>query len=82
MPGSPPGVAALVRIAGRRRAHLAHVTYVWKSAVECVDTAALDDGHIAVRNSNHPEAGVVFFTPAEMAAWINGCKSGEFDDLA
>lgn len=48
---------------------------------ECVETAALDDGRIAVRNSNHPEAGVVFFTHAEMAAWVNGCKAGEFDDL-
>jgi hypothetical protein len=36
---------------------------------------------MAVRNSNHPEAGAVFFTRAEMAAWIQGVKAGEFDDL-
>ncbi len=48
---------------------------------ECVETAQLADGTVAVRNSNHPQAGVVFFTPAEMNAWINGCKAGEFDDL-
>jgi Domain of unknown function (DUF397) len=48
----------------------------------CVEVAPQHDGRIAVRNSKHPEAGVVFFTPAEMDAWIKGCKAGEFDDLA
>jgi hypothetical protein len=47
----------------------------------CVEVAALTDGTIAVRNSNRPEAGVAFFTRAEIAAWIKGCKAGEFDDL-
>ncbi|MGH3975066.1 MAG: DUF397 domain-containing protein [Pseudonocardiaceae bacterium] len=49
---------------------------------ECVEVALLDDGRTAVRNSNHPEAGVVLFTRAEMDAWIKGVKAGEFDDLA
>ncbi|WP_026453039.1 DUF397 domain-containing protein [Saccharomonospora iraqiensis] len=48
---------------------------------ECVEVAALDDGDIAVRNSKAPDAGTVLFTRAEMAAWIDGCKAGEFDDL-
>lgn len=48
---------------------------------DCVEAAALDDGRIAVRNSNHPGDGVVFFTRAEMAAWIEGVKHGEFDSL-
>jgi len=48
---------------------------------QCVETAALPDGTIAVRNSNHPDAGVLFFTRTEMAAWIKGCQAGEFDDL-
>ncbi|MGH4013777.1 MAG: DUF397 domain-containing protein [Pseudonocardiaceae bacterium] len=48
---------------------------------DCVEMARLPDGRIAVRNSNHPDAGIVFFTPAEMHAWIKGCKVGEFDDL-
>jgi hypothetical protein len=48
----------------------------------CVEAAPLADGRIAVRNSNHPQAGVVFSTRAEMDAWINGVKAGEFDDLA
>jgi hypothetical protein len=47
----------------------------------CVEVGALPDGRIAVRNSNHPEVGAVFFTRAEMAAWIQGVKAGEFDDL-
>ena len=45
----------------------------------CVEVAALPDCRIAVRNSNHPDAGVVYFTRAEMNAWIKGVKAGEFD---
>lgn len=65
-----------------------HSTLTWRKSSfsnaggNCVETAALDNGHVAVRNSNHPDAGAVYFTPAEMSAWINGCKAGEFDDLA
>ncbi|MGH3852361.1 MAG: DUF397 domain-containing protein [Pseudonocardiaceae bacterium] len=47
----------------------------------CVETAPLADGSIAVRNSNHPQAGIVLFTRPEMSAWIKGVKAGEFDDL-
>jgi hypothetical protein len=48
----------------------------------CVEVAVLRDGRVAVRNSNHPDAGSVLFTRAEMHAWIKGVKTGEFDDLA
>ncbi|MCZ2524125.1 DUF397 domain-containing protein [Streptomyces sp. HB2AG] len=48
---------------------------------DCVEVAALPDGRIAVRNSKRPEAGTVFFTRSEMAAWVAGAKAGEFDDL-
>ncbi|MGH3825038.1 MAG: DUF397 domain-containing protein [Pseudonocardiaceae bacterium] len=48
----------------------------------CVEVAAFPDGRIAVRNSNNLGAGVVFFTRAEMDAWIKGVKAGEFDDLS
>lgn len=47
----------------------------------CVELAALPDGRVAVRNSKAPDAGVVFFTRAEMAAYVAGVKAGEFDDL-
>lgn len=49
---------------------------------DCVEVAPLEDGRIAVRNSNHPEKSAVLFTRAEMGAWIKGVKAGEFDDLA
>jgi hypothetical protein len=48
---------------------------------ECVVVAEFED-QVAVRNSNHPDAGTVFFTRTEMTAWIAGIKAGEFDDLA
>jgi hypothetical protein len=47
----------------------------------CVEVAALPDGHIAVRNSSHPERAAILFTRAELNYWINGIKAGEFDDL-
>ncbi|MCX4552545.1 DUF397 domain-containing protein [Streptomyces sp. NBC_01500] len=47
----------------------------------CVEAAPLPDGRIAVRNSNHPDAGAVHFTVVEMDAWIKGVKAGEFDYL-
>lgn len=47
----------------------------------CVELAELADGTVAIRNSNRPEAGYLTFTRTEIAAWITGCKAGEFDDL-
>lgn len=47
----------------------------------CVEVALLSDDRIAVRNSNRPGEGVVFFDRMEMAAWIKGVKNAEFDDL-
>ena len=40
----------------------------------CVQIAALPNGRIAVRNSNHPEDAVVLFTRTEITAWINQLK--------
>jgi len=48
----------------------------------CVETAALDSGDIAVRNSRHPGGPALIFTRDEMAAFLAGAKDGEFDDLA
>lgn len=47
----------------------------------CVEVGALADGRVAVRNSNHPGDGVVIFSRAEIGAWLDGVKAGEFDDL-
>jgi len=46
----------------------------------CVEVAE-DGDTILVRNSNDPHKRTVAFTRAEMAAWVQGCKAGEFDDL-
>lgn len=48
---------------------------------DSVEVARLPDGRTALRNGNRPELGTVVFTQAEMAAWILGCKAGEFDDI-
>lgn len=47
----------------------------------CVEFAE-DDDRIAVRNSNHPDAGTVYLTPIGMAAFPEGVKAGEFGHLA
>jgi hypothetical protein len=47
----------------------------------CVEVAELPDGAIAVRNSRHPSGPALVYTRAEIAAFVTGAKSGEFDDL-
>jgi hypothetical protein len=47
----------------------------------CVEVAPLPDGDIAVRNSKHPTRGMTVFTRDEMAAFLQGAKAGEFDDM-
>lgn len=59
---------------------------VWRKSTfsgqngDCVEVAEAGD-LILVRNSNRPEAGAIEFTRSEIAAWVSGCKAGEFDDL-
>lgn len=47
----------------------------------CVEVAVLLDGAIAVRHSRSPAGPALVYTRAEMSAFIQGAKSGEFDDL-
>lgn len=47
----------------------------------CVEVADLG-ATIAVRDSKDPDGPVLTFTRSELAAWLAGCKAGEFDDLA
>jgi hypothetical protein len=47
----------------------------------CVELAGLPDGSVAVRNSRHPMGPALIYTPAEMAAFVQGAKDGDFDDL-
>ncbi|WP_214411817.1 DUF397 domain-containing protein [Sphaerisporangium fuscum] len=48
----------------------------------CVELAPLPDGGVAVRNSRHPAGPALIYSRGEMAAFIQGAKDGEFDDLA
>lgn len=47
---------------------------------ECVVVAELG-GEVALRNSNRPDEGALVFGRRELAAWVAGIKTGEFDDL-
>jgi hypothetical protein len=46
----------------------------------CVQVAKAND-LIAVRNSRNPEGEIIFYTGPEFAAFLDGAKKGEFDDL-
>jgi hypothetical protein len=45
----------------------------------CVETAFLPGGGIAVRNSRHPGGPALIFTAAEWDAFIGGVADGDFD---
>ncbi|KAB8166451.1 DUF397 domain-containing protein [Streptomyces sp. 3MP-14] len=47
----------------------------------CVEVAALPDGGVAVRNSRDPEGPALVYTRAEMTAFVQGARDGDFDDL-
>lgn len=47
----------------------------------CVELAGLAGQGVAVRNSRFPSGPALIYTPAEMAAFIQGAKDGDFDDL-
>jgi Domain of unknown function (DUF397) len=46
----------------------------------CFELAPTDSG-IALRNSNNHRQGTLYFTHAELTAFLSGCKAGEFDDM-
>ena len=48
----------------------------------CVEVAPLPGGDVAVRNSRHPSGPALVYTRAEIAAFLDGVRNGEFDDLA
>jgi hypothetical protein len=60
---------------------------VWRKSAtsnptgECVEFAVLDGGHVAVRNSRDPHGPALIYTPAEISAFVDGVKAGEFDDM-
>ena len=48
---------------------------------DCVELALLPAGAVAVRNSRGPHGAALIYTRAEIAAFLEGAKAGEFDDL-
>ena len=47
----------------------------------CLEVAKLPGGTVAVRNSRHRGGPALIYTRAEIAAFINGVKDGQFDYL-
>lgn len=47
----------------------------------CVELASLPGGAVAVRNSRHPDSPALIYSAAEIEAFLQGAKDGEFDDL-
>lgn len=45
----------------------------------CVEVAELPDGTIGMRDSKHPAAAVLTFSADQWAAFLAGCKAGEFE---
>lgn len=49
--------------------------------IKCCELALMKDGRIAFRNSKDPTGPVVIYTKAEVTAFFEGVRAGEFDDL-
>ncbi|MEU7636141.1 MULTISPECIES: DUF397 domain-containing protein [unclassified Streptomyces] len=47
----------------------------------CVELALLSDDGVAVRNSRHTSGPALIYPRAALAAFVQGAKDGEFDDL-
>jgi len=49
---------------------------------DCVELAPLGDGMVGIRDDKlRDDSPVLRFTRAEMLAFLQGAKAGEFDDL-
>jgi hypothetical protein len=47
----------------------------------CVEVVGLPGGAVAVRHSRSPAGPALVYTREEMAAFVEGVRAGEFDDL-
>jgi hypothetical protein len=48
----------------------------------CVEVAPLPGGAVAMRNSRYPAGPALVYTRAELGAFLDAARNGEFDDLA
>jgi Domain of unknown function (DUF397) len=67
-------VAALPPVAWQKSSHS-------NPSGNCVEMAELPGGGIAVRNSRDPQGPALIYTPDEIAAFIDGVRDGDFDNL-
>ncbi len=58
-----------------------HKSHLSNPSGNCVEVARLPDGGVAVRNSRHPHGPALIYTPAEITAFVQGAKEGDFDHL-
>ena len=64
-----------------------HQALKWQKATAsqpvgmCVEVAPYGDG-VALRDSKNPEQGAFLYSREEFAAFVDGCRRGEFDHLA
>ncbi len=67
-----------------RRPELTHLAWRKASASHpanaCVELARFRD-MVAMRDSKDPEGPALLYTKAELRAFLDGAKRGEFDDL-
>lgn len=47
----------------------------------CVETARLSDGGLAIRNSRHPEKAPHYFTHDEIGVFFQAVRDGEFGEF-
>ena len=47
----------------------------------CVEAKKLNDGRVALRQSTDPDGPALIYTTGEIAAFIQGAKSGQADFL-
>jgi hypothetical protein len=47
---------------------------------QCVEMRRTEES-VEVRDSKHPEGPTLRFAPDDFAAWLDGAKKGEFDQL-
>lgn len=70
---------------GRRPGLVDPDALMWRKSSFSIEGACVGlanfQGGIGVRNTNRPDAGVLFLTRDQLAGWIADIKAGALDDL-